>query len=138
MSLLNINLLSMQSRYHKAACLVCASSALSGAPFATFSLVGQGGAGEQGVFLPPNPVSGKGTNVVHCRRPLVSLSCTEGCLVLARALWMAAAVSLGRHSTGFSSPVLFSCVVFICSWYLFTVVFIVKPAAPSTGFKLVS
>lgn len=43
------------------------------------------------------------------------LSGTKGSLELTRTLWMAAAVSLGWHSTNFSPPVLFSCVVFIYS-----------------------
>lgn len=46
------------------------------------------------------------------------LSCTKGSLELTRTLWMAAAISLGQHSTNFSPPVLFSCVVFIYSWLL--------------------
>lgn len=40
------------SRFNKAACLVCASSTLSGSRYVAFSLVGQGGAGTQGAVPP--------------------------------------------------------------------------------------
>lgn len=101
------------SRFNKAACLVCASSALSGAHYVAFSLVGRGRAGEQGSVPPPNAVSHKGT----IAGGLWSLlSCTKRHLALTRTPWMVPGVPWGWHG---AQPLQFCFPL----WYLFTVGF---------------
>lgn len=108
-------LVTYASRFHKAACLGCASSALSGAHYVLSPWQAREGLVSRALSLPPNPGAHKGTKAVPLQEASGLCWAAQSCL---QDLWMAAAVSLGWHSTGFSSPVSFSCVLFIYSWLL--------------------
>lgn len=123
MSVLGINLLFMHLDFIKAACLVCASSALPGAGYVAFSLTGQV---SRALSLSPNPVSHRGTSAGHGRR-----------------LWSLHSLALARILDGGSCFIrmaqhwlLLSSFVFLGGIYLQPVM--VKPAALSAGFKLAS